>query len=100
LENYLDIEIFGEKHRFKTNLESSLAESIQDRIEKEVFKAQKQFQNIESEKNKVVVLLQVALIFAKENFELKNGELNMQTQIVERANKIIELLDKNIELTL
>ncbi len=96
LENYLDIELFGEMHRFRTNLESSRAKTVLNHLRKEVSKVQAQMPNSDAEAGKVIILTAVALNIANENFELKNHNSKFEKKIENRSEDLIRILDKSI----
>ncbi len=97
LENYLDIELFGEKHRFRTNLESSRAKTVLNQLMREVSKVQAQMGNNDTENGQIIVLTAAALNIANENFELRWQALELEKKIERRSEDLIRILDKGIE---
>lgn len=96
MENYLEIELFGEKHRFRTNLEDSRAKSILNQLRKEISKVQAQMCNKDNEIGKIIILTAVALNIANENYELRNQNFEMEKQIEKRSEDLIKILDESI----
>ncbi len=94
MENLIKIELFGERHKFKTDLEPNQAEAVVELLLKEIFRVQ----NSHGEKslgiNNVAILIIAALNIAKENIELKNRNSKIVRQIFNRSEKLIKNLDK------
>ena len=93
MENVLKIEIFGERHKFKTNLEPDQAEAVVELLLNEISRVQ----NCQGEKssgiNNVAIMIIAALNIAKENFEMKNQNSAIVHQISSRSDKLIKNLD-------
>ena len=64
-ENYLNIELFGKQHKFKTNLEMKKANEVARLLTKEVYSVQGDFIDGSSEENQIAVLIVSALNLAK-----------------------------------
>lgn len=93
-EKYLNIELFGKQHKFKTNLEINKANEVVGLLTKEVYAVQGQFIDGSSEENQIAVLIVSALNLAKKNIELMNSNSNLRQKIEKRSKDLIEILDK------
>jgi hypothetical protein len=96
-ENYLNIELFGKQHKFKTNLEINKANEVVGLLTKEVYAVQGQFIDGSSEENQIAVLIVSALNLAKKNIELMNLNSNLMRKIEKRSKDLIEILDKCLD---
>jgi hypothetical protein len=97
LENYLNIELFGKQHQFKTNLEIKKANEVIGLLTKEVYAVQGEFVEGVSEENQIAVLILSALNLAKKNIELMNSNSDLKLAIEKRSKELIKILDKSLE---
>lgn len=97
LENYLNIELFGKQHKFKTNLEIQKANEVVGLLTKEVYSVQGQFVDGSSEENQLAVLIVSALNLAKKNIELMNLNSDLRLTIEKRSKELIKILDKSLQ---
>jgi hypothetical protein len=97
LENYLNIKLFGESYKFKTNLEMVQAEKVVDLLTKEISSVQDQFSDGISEQNKKVVLVMAALNLAKKNIELIDLNSEMKLSIGKRSKDLLKILDMSLD---
>jgi hypothetical protein len=98
LENYLNIELFGKQHKFKTNLEIQKANEVVGLLTKEVYAVQGQFIDGSSEENQIAVLIVSALNLAKKNIELMNLNSELKLIIEKRSKDLIKILDKSLQM--
>ena len=98
LENYLNIELFGKQHKFKTNLEIQKANEVVGLLTKEVYAVQGQFIDGSSEENQIAVLIVSALNLAKSNIELMNLNSELKLIIEKRSKDLIKILDKSLQM--
>jgi len=96
LENYLNIELFGKQHKFKTNLEIKRANEVVNLLTKEVYSVQGQFIDGTSGENQIAVLIVSALNLAKKNIELMNLNSELRSVIEKRSKDLMDLLDKSM----
>lgn len=97
MENILQIELFGERYKFKTDLGPKQAEKVVKLLQNEISSIQDTQVNKSSGMNNVAILIIVALNIARENIELKNQNLKMMHQIFHRSEELIKHLDKSLE---
>lgn len=90
----MNIQLFGESYKFKTNLEMVQAEKVVNLLTKEVLSVQDQYHDAISEKNKLVVLVVAALNLAKKNIELLNLNNEFRVKIDERSKELLQILDQ------
>lgn len=90
----MNIQLFGESYKFKTNLEMVQAEKVVNLLTKEVLSVQDQYHDAISEKNKLVVLVVAALNLAKKNIELLNLNNEFRVKIDERSKELLKILDQ------
>jgi len=96
LNNYLNIKLFGESYKFKTNLEMVQAEKVVNLLTQEVLSVQNQFAEEMSDPKKMMVLVVAALNLAKRNIELLNANNEIKLKIGKRSKDILEILDKSL----
>jgi hypothetical protein len=96
LNNYLNIKLFGESYKFKTNLEMVQAEKVVNLLTQEVLSVQNQFAEEMSDPKKMMVLVVAALNLAKRNIELVNANNEIKLKIGKRSRDILEILDKSL----
>lgn len=97
LENYLNIELFGKQHKFKTNLEIKKANEVVGLLTKEVYAVQGQYIDASSEENKIAILIVSALNLAKKNIELMNLNSDLRLIIEKRSKDLIKILDQSLQ---
>jgi len=97
LENYLNIELFGKQHKFKTNLEMNKANEVAGLLTKEVYSVQGQFVDGTAEENQIAVLIVSALNLAKKNIELMNLNADLKFNIEKRSKDLIKILDTSLQ---
>ena len=96
MENYLDIEVFGEKHRFRTNLDSETAKRIQNHLEREFSKVCQDSLIYRTGTEKIIAMTAVALNVAKENVELRKENSELRRQFKMRSEYLMEILEKGL----
>lgn len=96
MNNYLNIKLFGESYKFKTNLEMVQAEKVVNLLTQEVLSVQNQFAEEMSDPKKMMVLVVAALNLAKRNIELLNANNEIKLKIGKRSKDILEILDKSL----
>lgn len=97
LENYLNIELFGKQHKFKTNLEIKKANEVVSLLTKEVYSVQGDFVDGSSEENQIAVLIVSALNLAKKNIELIDSNSELRFTIEKRSKDLIKILDNSLQ---
>ena len=89
--------MFGEKHRFRTNLDSETAKKIQDHFKNEFSKVCKDSYGYRTGTEKVIAMTAVALNIAKENIELEKENSELKRQFEMRTEKLLEILKRGLE---
>jgi hypothetical protein len=97
LENYLNIELFGKQHQFRTKLDIKKANEVVGLLTKEVYAVQGEFVDGATEENQIAVLILSALNLAKKNIELMNINSDLRLLIEKRSKELIKILDKSLE---
>lgn len=92
----MNIKLFGESYKFKTNLEMVQAEKVVNLLTQEVLSVQNQFAEEMSDPKKMMVLVVAALNLAKRNIELVNANNEIKLKIGKRSKDILEILDKSL----
>lgn len=92
----MNIKLFGESYKFKTNLEMVQAQKVVDLLTQEISSIQDQFSEGTSEQNKKVVLVMAALNLAKKNIELVNLNREMKLSIGKRSKDLLKILDLSL----
>ncbi len=92
----MNIKLFGESYKFKTNLEMVQAEKVVNLLTQEVLSVQNQFAEEMSDPKKMMVLVVAALNLAKRNIELLNANNEIKLKIGKRSKDILEILDKSL----
>ena len=95
----MDIEVFGEKHRFRTNLDSETAKRIQDHLKREFSKVCEDSNIYRTGTEKVIAMTAVALNIAKEKIELERENSELRRQFESRTEHLLEILRKELEGT-
>ena len=92
----MDIEVFGEKHRFRTNLDSETAKRIQDHLKREFSKVCKDSSIYRTGTEKIIAMTAVALNIAKENIELEKENCELKRQFESRTEHLLEILERGL----
>ena len=77
-------------------MDSETAKTILDQLEKEFLKVQGHVPKNKTGNDKVVAMTAVALNLAKENVELKIENSKLKTQIEERSENLLKILEREI----
>lgn len=93
----MNIKLFGESYKFKTNLEMVQAEKVVNLLTQEVQLVQNQFAEEMSDPKKMMILVVAALNLAKKNIELINTNNEIKLKIGKRSKDILEILDKSLD---
>lgn len=93
----MNIKLFGESYKFKTNLEMVQAEKVVNLLTQEVQSVQNQFAEEMSDPKKMMILVVAALNLAKKNIELLNANSEIKLKIGKRSKDILEILDKSLD---
>ncbi len=93
----MDIEVFGETHRFRTNLDSETAKRIQDHLKREYSKVCKDSSNYKTGTEKIIAMTAVALNIAKDHIELEQENSELKRQFEMRTEHLLEILEREIE---
>ena len=97
MEETVTIELFGQPHTFKANLEVSKVKEVADLLVKEVARVENQQSGQSSNISKLAILMLAALNIANENMELKRNYSKFLRDVTNRTSKLIHTLDITVQ---
>jgi len=97
LEETVTIELFGQPHTFKANLEVAKVKEVADLVVREVTRVENQQSGQTSNISKLAVLMLAALNIANEHMELKKNYAELLRDVTSRSEKLIQTLDSSVQ---
>jgi len=97
LEETVTIELFGQPHTFKANLEVAKVKEVADLVVREVARVENQQSGQTSNISKLAVLMLAALNIANEHMELKKNYAELLRDVTSRSEKLIQTLDSSVQ---
>jgi len=97
LEETVTIELFGQPHTFKANLEVTKVKEVADFLVREVARVENQQSGQTSNISKLAVLMLAALNIANEHMELKKNYAELLRDVTSRSEKLIQTLDSSVQ---
>jgi len=97
LEETVTIELFGQPHTFKANLEVAKVKEVADLVVREVTRVENQQSGQTSNISKLAVLMLAALNIANEHMELKKNYAELLRDVTSRSEKLIQTLDNSVQ---
>ena len=97
MEETVTIELFGQPHTFKANLEVAKVKEVADLVVREVTRVENQQSGQTSNISKLAVLMLAALNIANEHMELKKNYAELLRDVTSRSEKLIQTLDNSVQ---
>ena len=97
MEETVTIELFGQPHTFKANLEVAKVKEVADLVVREVVRVEDQQSGQTSNISKLAVLMLAALNIANEHMELKKNYAELLRDVTSRSEKLIQTLDSSVQ---
>ena len=97
MEETVTIELFGQPHTFKANLEVAKVKEVADLVVREVARVENQQSGQTSNISKLAVLMLAALNIANEHMELKKNYAELLRDVTSRSEKLIQTLDSSVQ---
>lgn len=97
MEETVTIELFGQPHTFKANLEVAKVKEVADLLIEEVARVENQQSGQSSNISKLAILMLAALNIANENMELKRNYSKFLSDVTNRTSKLIHTLDITVQ---
>ena len=97
MEETVTIELFGQPHTFKANLEVAKVKEVADLLVREVARVENQQSDQTSNISKLAILMLAALNIANEHLELKNNYSKLLRDVTNRTSKLIRTLDNSVQ---
>jgi cell division protein ZapA (FtsZ GTPase activity inhibitor) len=97
LEETVTIELFGQPHTFKANLEVAKVREVADLLVSEVARVENQQSDQTSNISKLAILMLAALNIANEHMELKKNYTELLRDLTDRSAKLIQTLDNSVQ---
>ena len=97
MEETVTIELFGQPHTFKANLEVGKVKEVADLLVKEVAHVENQQSGQSSNISKLAILMLAALNIANEHMELKRNYSKFLQDVTNRTSKLIHTLDITVQ---
>ena len=97
MEETVTIELFGQPHTFKANLEVAKVKEVADLLVKEVARVENQQSGQSSNISKLAILMLAALNIANENMELKMNHSKLLHDVTDRTSNLIHTLDNSVQ---
>jgi cell division protein ZapA (FtsZ GTPase activity inhibitor) len=97
LEETVTIELFGQPHTFKANLEVGKVKEVADLLVKEVAHVENQQSGQSSNISKLAILMLAALNIANEQMEMKKKYTELLRKVTNRSAKLIQTLDSSVQ---
>jgi cell division protein ZapA (FtsZ GTPase activity inhibitor) len=96
LEETVTIELFGQPHTFKANLEVAKVKEVADLLVEEVARVENQQSGQSPNISKLAILMLAALNIANEHMELKRNYTELLRDVTTRSTKLIHTLDDSV----
>jgi len=97
LEETVTIELFGQPHTFKANLEVAKVKEVADLLVEEVARVENQQSGQLPNISKLAILMLAALNIANEHMELKRNYTELLRDVTTRSTKLIHTLDNSVQ---
>ena len=97
MEKTVTIELFGQPHTFKANLEVAKVKEVADILVTEVARVENQQSGQSSNISKLAILMLAALNIANENMELKRNYSKFLRDVTNRTSNLIHTLDVTVQ---
>jgi cell division protein ZapA (FtsZ GTPase activity inhibitor) len=97
LEETITIELFGQPHTFKANLEVAKVKEVADILVTAVARVENQQSGQSSNISKLAILMLAALNIANEQMELKRDYTELLRKVTNRSAKLIQTLDNSVQ---
>jgi cell division protein ZapA (FtsZ GTPase activity inhibitor) len=97
LEETVTIELFGQPHTFKANLEVAKVKEVADLLVEEVARVENQQSGQSPNISKLAILMLAALNIANEHMELKRNYTELLRDVTTRSTKLIHTLDNSVQ---
>ena len=95
MEQIVTIELFGQKHTFKSNSEVTKAEEVADFLIREVTRVENLQTDQSSKMSNLAILMLAALNIANEHMELKRDHSKLLEDVSSRTANLIRALDNS-----
>jgi cell division protein ZapA len=89
LENFVSIELFGQKYTFQTEAEADDAKEIADFLASEVAKIETKLEGNAARVNKIAIMIMAALNISNEYIEMKKNYSDVLMDISKRSSRLI-----------
>ena len=97
MEETVTIELFGQPHTFKANLEVTKVKQVADLLVEEVARVENQQSGQSPNISKLAILMLAALNIANEHMELKRNYTELLRDVTTRSTKLIHTLDNSVQ---
>ncbi|MDX2499231.1 MAG: cell division protein ZapA [Deltaproteobacteria bacterium] len=97
MEETVTIELFGQPHTFKANLEVAKVKEVADLLVEEVARVENQQSGQLPNISKLAILMLAALNIANEHMELKRNYTELLRDVTTRSTKLIHTLDNSVQ---
>ena len=97
MEETVTIELFGQPHTFKANLEVAKVKAVADLLVEEVARVENQQSGQSPNISKLAILMLAALNIANEHMELKRNYTELLRDVTTRSTKLIHTLDNSVQ---
>ena len=97
MEETVTIELFGQPHTFKANLEVAKVKEVADLLVEEVARVENQQSGQLPNISKLAILMLAALNIANEHMELKRNYTELLRDVTTRSTKLIHTLDDSVQ---
>ena len=97
MEETITIELFGQPHTFKANLEVAKVKEVADILVTEVARVENQQSGQSSNISKLAILMLAALNIANEHMELKRNYSKLLRDVTDRTTGLIRTLDNSVQ---
>jgi len=89
LENFVSIELFGQKYTFQAEVETGDAKEAADFLASEVAKIETQLEGNVARANKIAIMIMAALNISNEYIEMKKNYSGVLIDISKRSSRLI-----------
>jgi len=96
LEHMVTIELFGQSHTFKADMETARANEVADLLKREVEKVQDQQTGSSTHIPKLTILILAALNIAQNIIQLNKDAGDIVDQIARRCEALNRMLDEGL----
>jgi cell division protein ZapA (FtsZ GTPase activity inhibitor) len=97
LDEIIKIDLFGEEFRFKPDEQVKDPDKVAQYLKDYIKEAEDLFQNKNSGRNKIAILLLAAMNLSKDFCELKQQHSELKKDVDKRISSLMYKIDKGIE---